>query len=319
MDGGRTSAFVSLLEREELAQKERKLHSAGRFQEMCAPNIIWREKVVQWCYDVADHLDEDRSIVYVAMNILDRYCSAITSSRSDNPPIDETMYEVASLSSIFLAIRIAGSRELLLDELVSMSRGGITMQDIIAMGNSIISELSWEHSILTPIDFVQSLFHLQPSLSKSPSRQLVLDTASYLLELAVCDAFFSPYRASRLAVVALLCSLEANVPEEVAAFKDIVKQSTSISLDSDETCALCTRLQSIYSRSVENFHQSGPNVIEDDEDCFETGERSVVDPCPAAEDPDEALCRFSPKREFCTFAEDDLILHKRSKIEQNYM
>jgi Cyclin, N-terminal domain len=260
---GKTSVFASLLEREEIAcqQSELKLLQTGRVQETGAPNSIWREKVVQWCYDVADHLDEDRSIVYVAMDILDRFCSAVGSTQ----PMDEMMYEIASLASIFLAVRIAGSRELLLDELVSMSRGGISMRDIVAMGNSIVATLSWDHSILTPIDFVQGLFQLHPPLSKSPRRQLILDTASYLLELAVCDSFLSQCKASKLAVVALLCSLEANVNcADVASFKSVVTKVASMSLDSEETMLLRSRLQIIYSRSVENFSPVGPHVIEDD-------------------------------------------------------
>jgi Cyclin, N-terminal domain len=297
----KTSDFASLLKREEMAcqQNECNLHETGRIQEACAPNSIWREKVVQWCYDVADHLDEDRSIVYVAMDILDRFCSAAGSTH----PIDETMYEIASLASIFLAVRIAGSRELLLDELVSMSRGGISMRDIVAMGNSIVGTLSWDHSILTPIDFVQGLFQLHPPLSKSPRRQLILDTASYLIELAVCDAYLSQCKASKLAVVALLCSLEANVSKaDVALFKSVVAKVASMPLDSEETFLLRSRLQSIYSRSVENFSQAGPHVIEDDSEDAQT--------VPG----DGDYHHFSVKRNCHVLVDEDATLLKRSKI-----
>lgn len=265
----KTAAIRSLLEREDLASEQRDhkiVFPGGMSSVLC---YFWREKVAQWCYDVVDHLDEDRSIVYIAMNILDRYCAA----KVPTHPMDEKLYEIASLSSIFLAIRIAGSRELLLNELVSMSREGISIQDIVKMGTSVIGSLTWESSILTPMDFVQLLLQLLPTLSKTSQTQLVLDSASYLIELAVCDSFFSQFKASRLAIAAILIALETHLSATVDDFKDVTLKATSINLEAGETLILCGRLHSIYSRSVDNRRQCGPHLIEDDGDAesVETG------------------------------------------------
>lgn len=254
-----SATFDSMLDTEDTV-RQKKDHKCLRDDESWTRNLVWREKVVQWCYDVADHLDEDRSVVYVAMNILDRFCASTASTR----PMDEKMYEVASLSSIFLAVRIAGSGELLLQELISMSRGGITSKDIVTTGTSIINALSWEHRILTPIDFVKAMIQLIPSLDESPRKQAVLDSASYLIELAVCDVFLSHFKPSCLAVAAMLSALQTNLCSEIPVFLETVCQATSIEVDSDEITLLCTRLQSIYSRSVDSQRDCGPHLIEDE-------------------------------------------------------
>jgi predicted secreted acid phosphatase len=143
-------------------------------------------------------------------------------------------------------------------------------------------------------------------LSKSPRRQLILDTASYLLELAVCDAFLSQCKASKLAVAALLCSLEANATKaDVATFKSAVTKVAAMSLDSEETLLLRSRLQSIYSRSVENFSQVGPHVIEDDSE--------DAHPVPG----DEDYYHYSSKRNCHVLVDEDATLLKRSKINHH--
>ena len=96
----------------------------ARVSRLNSPNMIWREKVTQWCYDVVDHLNESRDLVFVAMNILDRY-SALYMSSSTN----ERDYETAALTALFLAVRISGGRSLDAPDLVRMSRLGVTTQD----------------------------------------------------------------------------------------------------------------------------------------------------------------------------------------------
>lgn len=229
------------------------------------PCNAWREKVSQWCYDVVDHLNEDRSIVYVAMNILDQYCATFTS------PIGEKVYEIASLSSIFLAVHIAGSGDISLQELISMSRGGITIPDIVATGTTITNSISLNKPILTPVDFVQSAIKHIPSLDTSVHKQDLIDSASYMIELAVCDHFFSNYKASSIAVAAMLNALETIVCPNFKVITQALIKAASITVDSYENIKLLrTRLSCIYSQSVEHLQgYSGPHIIEDDDDEYD--------------------------------------------------
>ena len=265
-----------------------------------APNCAWREKVSQWCYDVADHLNEDRSIVYVAMTILDRYCTTLST------PIDEKQYEISSLSSIFLAVHIAGSGDLTLKELVSMSRGGVAIKDIIGEATTIADAITLSEPILTPLDFVRSAIQNITPLIVSDHKQALLDSASYMIELAVCDSFFTSCKASSVAVAALLNALEiVFVPDSKAVVQSLVKDS-SLTVESIDNIMLHrTRLQCIYNHSFDHQHNaSGPHIIEADDD-------DVDGVCPSA-----TSSTLVGKRDYSTFITDDeSVSSKRSKME----
>lgn len=261
------------------------------------PNCAWREKVSQWCYDVADHLNEDRSIVYVAMTILDRYCETFTSS------MDEKQYEISSLSSIFLAVHIAGSGDLTLKELVSMSRGGVAVKDIIGEATTIADAITLSEPILTPVDFVRSAIQHIKLLKDSVHKQAVLDSASYMIELAVCDSFFTNCKASSVAVAALLNALETVVvPNSKHISQSLIKISSQVVDSIDNIMLHKTRLSCIYSHSVDHLQRSdGPHIIEDDDD--------DVDEC-------VTMNTSSNKRECSTvISDDEPMSRKRSKME----
>ena len=81
----------------------------------------------------------------------------------------------------------------------------------------------------------------------------------------MCDVFFSHFKASSLAVAAMLNALEANLCSEVSTFKEVVLKATSFAVNADDHTLLCARLQGIYSQSVDNRRQCGPHLIEEDE------------------------------------------------------
>jgi hypothetical protein len=207
-------------------------------------NSLWRQKVALWCYQVVDHLEEERSTVYVAMNILDRFCSALH-SRAE---MDEHAYEVASMTALFLAVRIAGSGNLEMSELLPMSRKGISSQDIMLTGTSIIETLDLSKRILTPFDFIASLVdHLPLSLKANASR--LRDSACYLAEMAVCDTVLSSCKASEVAFVALVNSIEEMVSKsEANVFGSFVAKATDIVPSSSETALISRRLRGIYQK-----------------------------------------------------------------------
>jgi hypothetical protein len=222
------------------------------------PNLVWREKVAHWCYGVVDHLNESRSVVYVAMNILDRYCAV---SASDGCSMDERTYEMASMTAIFLAVRIAGSGNLCLQELTSMSRGQVRVRDIISTGTSMIKILTWEHRIVTPLDFVGVWLDL---ISEDLRSQHVFDSACYLVEIAVCDSALSPSKASDVALAAVMNSL-GETPSDQENFAKAVKQATGIVFDTSEFSSLRARLQGIYSQSADSSSKNDePHLIDDE-------------------------------------------------------
>ena len=136
-------------------------------------------------------------------------------------------------------------------------------------------------------------------------KQALLDSASYMIELAVCDSFFTNCKASSVAVSALLNALEiVIVPDSKLISQTLIKVSSQ-AVDSIEKIMLHkTRLFCIYNHSVDHLQRSnGPHIIEDDDD----------------DDMEEfhAMNTSSNmKRECSTFITDDeTVSRKRSKME----
>jgi hypothetical protein len=264
-------SLVELLAAEETVreQSDQQLLVSGLVR--CAPNRIWREKVTQWFYDVADHLHENRSIVYVAINMLDRYC---TDCAQKLKPMDERDYEVSSLASIYLAVRISGPEELRLQDLLHMTRGGVTMREIVATGTDMIKSLKWDHRIVTPYDFLGALLDILPSSSR---RSSVLDSATYIIELSVCDISLSHLKASDIALAAVLNGLGRSPVNDVEDFVKSLKTLTDIDPTNQGIASLRNRLHRLYCLSYDSQQSNGPHVIiDEDEDMEDTSWTSTI-------------------------------------------
>jgi hypothetical protein len=173
----------------------------------CTPsfqNHAWRERVAQWCYDVVDHLDVPRDVVYLAMNILDRYLAMSPDACS----VDKLQYELAANTSLFLAVRSSGSMDLKIPELLQMSRSNIQVKDVLATGTRILETLTWDQRILAPSTFVGALIGLLQSSIDASTAVSVLELASYLVEISVCDQQFCRVPPSKVAFASLLIAMD---------------------------------------------------------------------------------------------------------------
>lgn len=223
----------------------------------CSPNSVWREKVCQWMYDVTDHLRERRSIVYLAMNILDRYCVAM--SQKENAAMCERSYEMASLSAIFLAMRIAGSVQVRLPDIIRMSRRGVTTQQLIDSGTDMVQKLTWDNRLLAPQEFITALLSHLPPLTER--RSMILDGATYLSELAVCDACLSRHKASDVALAAFLNTVTADQGRDAKWTIHSIKETSLMDPDSTTIRELRSRLHRLYSLSYESIDRDVPHLI----------------------------------------------------------
>merc|ERR1712194_190901 len=107
-------------------------------------------------------------------------------------------YEVISFTALFLAIRVSGSnKELEISELLQMSSnpGVPEPRHIVSAGNSMLAKLCWNNQILTPNSFLRELIALlvtehereEVRLMKGETLSNLIDFASYLVEVSVCD------------------------------------------------------------------------------------------------------------------------------------
>jgi len=255
-------------------------HKALKDIDLSFHKPIWRERVAQWCYDVLDYLEESRGIAAVAMNIIDRYLGVISKEPSLPIPlaIGEFDYEVISFTALFLAIRVSGSnKELEISELLHLSSSSEVPQvrHIVSAGNSMLEKLSWDHRIITPNLFLQELIALfmihhekEASAMKditSDSVSKVVDFASYLVEVSVCDIYFSAVEPSKIAFGALALAMMTNLDFFSTScqrkgfldhFFQIVYEHTSMSIECPQMNSILSRLLHVYNQSQEAVGQN---------------------------------------------------------------
>ena len=224
-----------------------------------SPNSVWRTRVAQWCYDVVDHLRESRSIVFVAMSILDQHCSTQEASST----IKERDYELASMTAAFLAIRLSGSKSLHLTDLISMSRGGIQASDVVALALVMAKSMKGQHRTITPHDVVKVLVELLPTREE---QEQVSESALYLVEVAVCDEELSGTGAMNLAIAAVLNSLRRKGRSSPSMFVEKLHELSGINASSDAVCSIQTRLDALYSHTNDGQAETRPHVILDDDE-----------------------------------------------------
>ena len=241
---------LSQLLREENVTHQSHDQIALRKQGSKAASHIWRERVTQWCYDVVDHLRESRSTVYVAMNILDRFLVQCPQSTSDRS------YEAAALTALFLAVRVRGSRNLEVVDLVRMSRLGVTIKEIVEVGKDMTRSLSFDRRLLTPTDFVQQLIKYLPSTYNSTE---VAEVAGFCTELCTVDSFFAGVKASEIAFASIISSLGPGV----SVFIDAINSAPGIHLNPEKASALCSRIKSLRNKTS---GMNEPHVIPDDDE-----------------------------------------------------
>lgn len=289
-------------------------HLAMLAESACAPNLVWREMVCKWAYDVVDTVGEARSVVYVAMNILDRFCAvvAVEQARAQPQPqqkqqqlddaaevpaaMNERRYECASMTALFLAARVAGgSSDLQMTDLIHMSRGSVQLHDIVAMGKEMLLVLTWGPRVVTPVDFLQAML---PFLPSSSMNRALFESASFLVEISVCDVYLSRFPPSQVAYAAILNEAKNLMTrsEMERFFQNLQGRSPSLEASSLDTRTVRARLESVYGRIYENPQDANgidnddnndnpnhnnanmPHYISDDEDDDEDAGDDIVPP-----------------------------------------
>jgi hypothetical protein len=128
----------------------------------------WSEQTAKWCYDVLDHLQLPREIVYLSMNLLEKALLAGGSGTSSTnqhhyEPFEITNkheYEKMAIASLFLAVRLVSTRQsksktasaaaaprrkLQISELLTISGSSWTIQDIQQSSSKILQVLGLYH------------------------------------------------------------------------------------------------------------------------------------------------------------------------------
>jgi hypothetical protein len=154
-----------------------------------------------------DHFGLHREIVYVSLHYVDRYCMAVSSTNFD----DKHHFQLLSMSSLLLAIKLFDSRTILLagsesssETILHLSRGMFTIKALEEMEFDILQRLQWYVHPPTPQTFLHYLVAI-PAILRSSE---IVHVASFFVELSVIDYFFLQFKASEVALGAILNAVE---------------------------------------------------------------------------------------------------------------
>jgi len=165
-----------------------------------------REKICQWTYSVIDHFGLSRQTVAISIDIFDRYFA------TKGHRCDTDLALLASLTTLYIAIKLNEKKKIKLSTLARLSRQQFTAEDIEQMEMEILKTLSWLVHPPTAADFMSHLIDLlQPSTSER-TRHYIFELSRYTSELAVCDPYFIEHHKSTIALATILNVLEDEIP-----------------------------------------------------------------------------------------------------------
>lgn len=136
---------------------------------------------------------------------MDRYLSV-----SNAHDIEKKEFQLLAMTSLYLAVKlyepgylaVSGSKSTM-DAILKLSRGFYTLEQMEKMEYELLQRLQWHVHPPTPHIFAR---HFLPP--NSTEYHAIEDLASFMIELSVMDYFFVSYKASELAMAALLCAMD---------------------------------------------------------------------------------------------------------------
>jgi len=166
--------------------------------------VSWREKICEWSYQVADHFDLSRDLVYIALNYVDRVCAA---SNTVELLRDKNRFQLLAMAALCLAIKLHGGMDThvpgteasIVETILHLGRGHFTAEQLKAMEIDALQRLQWLLNPPTPQDFVSYLLVLFPMEGKTE----INDIALYVIELSVHDYYLISSKPSVLALAAI--------------------------------------------------------------------------------------------------------------------
>lgn len=234
--------------------------------------------------------DIDRDVVSISLSYFDRYLSRHTS-------IDETLYQLVAMTSLYVAVKLHSTRKISVASMVSigigaslcrcryerrytspsnllfssthpsdldrsthqlssfksaLSKGHFRVDQILKMEICLIKTLRWRLNPHTPaillniacpiIDATVNSISYDPQMSYE-----ITELSRYLLELSVCDGFFSEKKPSSVTCASIMVAMEhLSTPESIKM------RFASYNLDkAPDVTELCAqRLRHVYSLAI---------------------------------------------------------------------
>lgn len=184
-----------------------------------------RDKICEWCYQVIDRCDIDRSVVSFALSYFDRFMSIHTLK-------NDISMQLVSMTSLYLAVKIHSTKTISVSSMSSLSQGRCREDQLLEMEMRIIRSNHWY--LNPPIPSIY-LSVVDPLIDDS-TRELSI----YLIELSVWDGYFVDKKPSSISYAAIVVAMDIlSIPKE-----SFLTYNMDTSLDMTKLCV--ERLRLVY-------------------------------------------------------------------------
>lgn len=195
----------------------------------------WRTSILEWYFEVVDHVQRDRAVAILAINFMDRFMAAKFGVGGDSEEVSRDIYHLAAMTSLMLASKLYLTTRfdrrchISTNYILSVSGGNYTKKQVEDMESEMLFALNWMvHPPIHP-EFIEQFFHLMPRWTNDREiRFQIFEHARYAAELVVLSSVGRP------AKMAYACILTAskNLPPAVrAAFVRNVAVAMDLSTD----------------------------------------------------------------------------------------
>ena len=177
----------------------------SRAHDYCSQNPEWRRLVVDWLYSIIDNIGADRELVYITVDIFDRYLT-VRSQITRKYHQDKNAYETAAIAALVLAMKLYAPTEHDLNwnkDFYKIIHRTITIQNVSKRAKDIYTCLNWDQHIPTAARFANALVQVLPKSLSEHCKNEAFDSAVFQIELSIQDEMCSTYPASLVAWMAL--------------------------------------------------------------------------------------------------------------------
>mmetsp|Transcript_925 Transcript_925/g.1725 ORF Transcript_925/g.1725 Transcript_925/m.1725 type:complete len:366 (-) Transcript_925:70-1167(-) len=165
-----------------------------------------RTQMSEWCLRLSDYCGFSRETASIAMSYVDRF---LCTSEGRCVQEDTKEYQLATMASMFLAIK--QNERIIIEacKISKLSRRGFTESDVIRMETIILDALGWRVCGPTKLEFVQHFLQLLPANVSPKIRDVVWECARDQAELAISSYCLTLQNPSLVAFAAILNVIES--------------------------------------------------------------------------------------------------------------
>jgi len=191
-----------------------------------------RTKMLTWCFQVVDFGKFQRGTVVTAFSYLDLFLSS-GSPRAMNAILSRDEYQLACITTLYMAIKLLEPVEIDTATLATLSRNVYTAKDFAAMELDILNALNWRLNGPTSLEFLEIFFATIPSESRRRDSgwQMLKQICKKYAEQSLSDYYFVTQKPSIIAIAIISISLAHISPDHlceaqrISLFTDIATTS----------------------------------------------------------------------------------------------